>query len=191
VRQPHEADQENRMIHLDEHGRPEPLPAGDEVTTLTGFLDFHRATLAWKCSGLDATALNTTAAASSITLGSLLKHLAFVESYWFSYILHGHEPASPWDTADWDADPDWDWHSAVHDAPEELVAIWTDAVTRSRELVADAIADGGLDRLARRSRPDGSTHNLRWIMVHMIEEYARHNGHADLIREAIDGSAGE
>lgn len=179
------------MTLLDEHGRPEPPTAGNEFETLVGFLDFHRATLAWKCSGLDAGALDTTAAASSITLGSLLKHLAFVEDYWFSYILHGNDPHSPWDTADWDADPDWDWHSATEDSPDDLRTLWNESVARSRELVSAALADGGLDRLASRGRPGGSTHNVRWIMVHMIEEYARHNGHADLIREAIDGSTGE
>lgn len=179
------------MTRVDEPMRPEPEPAGDELATLTGFLEFHRATLAWKCAGLDADGLAMTAAASSITLGSLLKHLAFVEDYWFSYILHGHDPQPLWDTADWDTDPDWDWHSAVDNTPAELFSLWESAVERSRTMTGDALSDGGLDRLASRARPDGSRHNLRWIMVHMIEEYARHNGHADLIREAIDGSTGE
>jgi hypothetical protein len=179
------------MRVFDDQGRPEPLPAGDEAATLTGFLEFHRATLAWKCSGLDAAGLDTTAAASSITLGGLLKHLAFVEDYWFSYVLHGHDPQPPWDTVDWNANPDWDWESASEESPGDLFARWENAVERSRALAKVALADGGMDRLARRARPDGSVHNLRWILVHMIEEYARHNGHADLIREAIDGSTGE
>lgn len=179
------------MIEYDEQSRPEPPPAGNEVTTLTGFLDFHRATLAWKCSGLDEKGLNTSAAASSITLGALLKHLAFVEDYWFSCILHGNNPQPPWDTADWDIDPDWDWHSAAGDAPMDIFTLWHASVEHSRELADEALRDGGLDRLAKQTRSDGSTHNLRWIMVHMIEEYARHNGHADLIRESLDGSTGE
>lgn len=179
------------MIPPDEQCRPEPPPAGDEASILTGFLDFHRATLAWKCSRLDKAGLTTTAATSSITLGGLLKHMSFVEDYWFSYILCGNAPQPPWDTAEWDRDPDWDWNSAAQDGSGELFELWRTSVERSRKLVNDVLADGGPDRLAHRARPDGSMHNLRWIMVHMIEEYARHNGHADLIREEIDGSTGE
>jgi hypothetical protein len=92
---------------------------------------------------------------------------------------------------DWKADPDWDWHSAAEDSPEQLHALWQDAVARSRSLVAKALADGGLERQARRTWPDGRAPSLRWIVVHMIEEYARHNGHADLLRESVDGLTGE
>jgi uncharacterized damage-inducible protein DinB len=176
---------------VDEHGRPEPPLTADETATLLGFLDFHRATLAWKCSGLDAAGLRATVGASSMTLGGMLKHLALVEDDWFSRWLYGREPAPPWDTVDWDADPDWDWHSAAEDTPEELLALWQDAVNRSRARVAEALADGGLERLPRRRWPDGRAPSLRWIAVHMIEEYARHNGHADLIRESVDGLTGE
>ena len=179
------------MTDLDEHGRPEPPHAADETATLLGFLDYQRTTLAWKCSGLDAAGLGATVAASSITLGGMLKHLAYVEEWWFSERLHGRDPVPPWDTVDWDADPDWDWHSAAEDSPEELLALWQDAVARSRYLVAEALADGGLDRLAGRTWPDGRAPSLRWILCHMIEEYARHNGHADLIRESVDGQTGE
>jgi uncharacterized damage-inducible protein DinB len=179
------------MTDLDEHGRPEPPLAGDEAATLLGFLDHQRATLDWKCSGLDPAGLRVTVAASSITLGGLLKHLAYVEDAWFSRWLHGQDRQPPWDTVDWEADPDWDWHSAAEDSPEQLSALWRDAVGRSRSLVAEALADGGLDRLARRTWPDGRAPSLRWILVHMVEEYARHNGHADLIRESVDGRTGE
>jgi hypothetical protein len=92
---------------------------------------------------------------------------------------------------DWDADPDWDWHSAAGDTPAELCKLWQDAVARSRSLVAQALADGGLDRTADRTWSDGRAPSLRWILCHMIEEYARHNGHADLIRESLDGLTGE
>src|SRR5207245_4132043 len=178
-------------IRVDEHGRPEPPLAADETATLLGFLDYQRATLAWKCSGLDAKELGATVAASSITLGGLLKHLAYVEADWFSRSLHGRDREPPWDSVDWKADPDWDWRSAAEDSPEQLFTLWQDAVARSRTLVAQALADGGLDRLARRTWPDGRAASLRWILVHMIEEYARHNGHADLIRESVDGQTGE
>jgi len=179
------------MTEVDEHGRPESPLAADETATLLGFLDYQRATLAWKCAGLDAAGLRATTAASSITLGGLLKHLAYVEEDWFSRSLHGRDQEPPWDTVDWKADPDWDWHSAAEDTPEELFALWQEAVARSHSLVSEALADGGLDRLAQRTWPDGRAPSLRWILVHMIEEYARHNGHADLIRESVDGLVGE
>ena len=92
---------------------------------------------------------------------------------------------------DWKADPDWEWHSAAGDTPDQLRTLWQDAVDRSRASVTEALAAGGLDQLARRPWPDGSAPSLRWILCHMIEEYARHNGHADLLREAVDGETGE
>jgi len=180
------------LSNLDEYGRPEPPPAGDEIATLLGFLDFQRATLAWKVSGLDADGLRAKVGPSSMTLGGMLKHLAYVEDSWFNVMLHGRTPHPPWDTVDWKADRDWDWHSATEDSPEELVALWRDTVERSRSLVDEALADGGgLDQLARRTWPDGRAPSLRWILVHMIEEYSRHNGHADLLRESVDGQTGE
>jgi uncharacterized damage-inducible protein DinB len=179
------------MTDLDEYGRPEPPPAADEAATLLGFLDYQRATFAWKCSGLDAAGLRATVGASSMTLGGMLKHLAYVEDAWCSNRLHGTTRGAPWDTVDWAADQDWDWHSAADDSPEELRALWGDAVERSRTGVAEAIADGGLDRLAAAAWPDGRSPSLRWILCHLIEEYARHNGHADLIRESVDGAVGE
>lgn len=178
-------------VDLDEHGRPEPPLAGDEIATLLGFLEYQRATFAWKCRGLDAVGLNTTVGASSMTLGGMLKHLAYVEDDWFSKALYGNAPSTPWDTVDWKADQDWEWHSAAVDTPEQLLALWHQSMARSRSLVEEAMADGGLDRLAHRGWPDGRTPSLRWIVVHMIEEYARHNGHADLIRESVDGETGE
>jgi uncharacterized damage-inducible protein DinB len=179
------------MTDLDEQGRPEPPVAGDETATLLGFLDYQRATLAWKCAGLDAAGLTATVGASSMTLGGMLKHLALVEESWCSRSLHGRDLQPPWDTVDWKGDPDWDWQSAAGDTPDQLIALWQDAVTRSRSLVAEALADGGLDRPARRTWPDGRAPSLRWILFHLIEEYARHNGHADLIRESVDGQTGE
>ena len=179
------------MIHLDEQGRPRPPQAADETATLLDFLDYQRATLAWKCAGLDAAGLKATVGASSMTLGGMLKHLAFVEDVWCSRWLHGHDRQPPWDTVDWTADPDWDWHSAAGDSPEQLRALWKNAVARSRSLVADALADGGLDRPAQRAWPDGRTPSLRWILFHLVEEYARHNGHADLLRESVDGLTGD
>ena len=179
------------VIHQGEHGRPGPPAAGDETATLLGALERNRATLAWKCGGLDAAGLRTTLGPSSITLGGLLKHLANVEDDWFSRKLHGRSPVAPWNKVDWDADPDWDWDSAAEDTPEALYTLWQDAVARSRSLVTEALDDGGLDRLARFTWPDGQSPSLRRMLIDMIEEYARHTGHADLIRESIDGVTGE
>ena len=180
------------MTTVDEHGRPEPPIAADEVATLLGFLDYQRATLAWKCSGLDAAELRATTAASSMTLGGLLKHMALVEYGWFSRSLHGRDYVPPWDAIDWKADPDWEWRTAAENSPEELLALWQKAVDQSRTDVADALTNGdGLGTLAKRTWPDGQAPSLRWIVCHMVEEYARHNGHADLLREAIDGETGE
>jgi uncharacterized damage-inducible protein DinB len=179
------------MTDFDDQGRPEPPLTADETDTLLGFLDFQRATLVWKCSGLDAAGLKATVGASSMTLGGLLKHMALVEDVWFSRSLHGHDRQPPWDSVDWKAVPDWEWDSAAEDTPEQLLALWQDAVERSRSLLAEALANGGLDQRARRTWPDGRAPSLRWILCHMIEEYARHNGHADLLRESVDGQTGE
>ena len=177
---------------IDEHGRIEPPLAGDETSSILGFLEFQRATLAWKCAGLDAAGLQATTAASSMTLGGLLKHLAYVEDLWCSRRLLGQDAAPPWDTVDWEADRDWDWHSAADDTPEQLLAMWQDAVARSRTLVAAALADGGLDRPAAWIDDwFGVAPSLRWILLHLIREYARHIGHADLLRESVDGLTGE
>jgi uncharacterized damage-inducible protein DinB len=179
------------MTLLDEQGRPQPPEAAGETATLLGFLEFQRATLAWKCRGLDAAGLRARVAVSPMTLGGMLKHLAYVEDWWCSHWLHGRDQEPPWNTVDWAADPDWDWHSAAGDTPEQLHTLWQDAVARSRSLVTEALAGGGLDRLARRTGSDGRAPSLRWILFHLVEEYARHNGHADLLRESVDGLTGE
>jgi uncharacterized damage-inducible protein DinB len=135
--------------------------------------------------------MRATVGVSAMTLGGMLKHLAFVEDWWCSRWLHGRDPQPPWDAVDWDADPDWDWRSAATDPPEQLRGLWEETVARSRSAVAEALADGGLDRVARRTWPDGRAPSLRWILLHLVEEYARHNGHADLLRESVDGLTGE
>ncbi|RSD10515.1 DinB family protein [Amycolatopsis eburnea] len=179
------------MTSVDEQGRPEPPFDGDEAATLLGFLDFHRATLAWKCAGLDEAGLRATVAPASMTLGGLLKHLAYVEDNWFSYVWAAHDRRPPFDAVDWAETPDWDWDSAADDTPEQLRGLWQDTVERSRAAVRDALASGDLTQRARRSLRDGNTPTLRWILVHLVEEYSRHNGHADFLRESIDGSTGE
>ena len=179
------------MTVIDEHGRPEPPMQSPELETLLGFLEWQRSTFAWKCTGLDADHLRRVVGVSTMTIGGLLKHMTFVEQYWFRRALHGADPLPPWDTIDWATDRDWDWRSATHDTPDELESMWRTAVQDSRDLVTTALQRGGLDQLADITWPNRETPNLRWIIVHMIEEYARHNGHADLIRETIDGAVGE
>ena len=175
----------------DDDGRTFPPLDGDERATLAGFLGHHRDTLEWKCAGLDAAGLATTIETSTMTLGGMLKHLAMVEDYWSLYIVNGEEPVEPWASADWDADPDWEWHSAVDDEPDTLRAMWDTSVARSQAALDAAIDERGLDGAAIRPNREGETISLRWIYVHLIEEYARHNGHADLLREAVDGEVGE
>lgn len=176
---------------IDEHGRVEPPLAAGERESLLAFLDYHRHTFAWKVGGLDSEGLRATVGASTMTLGGMVKHLALVEESWCSRRLHGNPLGAPWAEVDWAADPDWDWHSAADDQPEELLDLWRAAVDRSRQLVTEALQDGGLDQLAVGALQDGSRPSLRWVLLHLIEEYARHNGHADLLRETIDGETGE
>jgi uncharacterized damage-inducible protein DinB len=176
---------------VDDHGRPEPPPAADETATLLGFLDYQRATFRWKTEGLDAYGFRRSVGASTMTLGGLMKHLALVEEGWFTESLRGEPLGPPWDAVDWDADPDWEWRTAADDEPDALRALWRAAVEGAREHVDEALAGEGLDTLAKRQWDDGRAPSLRWIICHMIEEYARHNGHADLIRESIDGATGE
>ncbi|MBV9282111.1 MAG: DUF664 domain-containing protein [Chloroflexi bacterium] len=186
------------MPYLNERGRPEPpIAGGDETATLLGALDRQRFYLGWKCGAghggpaLHAAGLRKTLPPSTMTLGGLLKHLALIEDHYFSVRLLGRQPAPPWDTVDWDADRDWEWHSAAEDSPEQLYALWHDAVARSRAAVTEALAGGGLDQLIGPGVPDGRTPSLRRMLIDLIEEYARHVGHADLIRESVDGLVGE
>lgn len=171
--------------------RPEPPVDGTELQTLSGFLDFQRATLGWKTAGLDAEQLSRSVGTSTMTLGGLLKHLAYVEDDWFGRWLFDEPRREPWAAVDWSADPDWEWHSAKDDTPNDLHALWAASVESARKSTDRAFASGGLGRSADRRWPDGRAPTLRWILTHMIEEYARHNGHADLIRESIDGAVGE
>lgn len=167
-------------------GQPGSVPPdiGDEIATLLGFLERQRATFAWKCGGLDAAGLRATVGNSSMTLGGMLKHLARFEDDMSTEWLSGQPQRAPWNAVDWDADHEWDWRTAGDDAPEQLYSQWREAIVRSRALF-DAALDGGPDWRGGAGLP-----TLRYIPINMIEEYARHNGHADLIRESIDGLIG-
>jgi hypothetical protein len=169
----------------------EPPLAGNETEHLVGALDRLRTTFRWKAGGLDAAGLQTRIRSSSLTLAGLLKHLAFVEDYYFSTKMRGESPGAPWETVDWDADPNWVWTSAADDRPDELYALWDSAVSRSGVRLRAALADGGLDQLVHAAHDDGRRASLRRLVCDVIEEYGRHTGHADLLREAVDGLVGE
>ncbi|MBD8869964.1 mycothiol transferase [Nocardioides donggukensis] len=168
----------------------EPPLAGTEVEHLLGALERLRATFRWKAADLGPAELAAGIPSSGLTLGGLLKHLACVEDVTFAAKLAGVAPGEPWQSVDWDREPDWDFTSAADDSPEELYALWDGAVARSRERVAAALADGGLDHPAQ-VVVDGVHASLRRLVCDLVEEYGRHTGHADLLREAIDGRVGE
>jgi hypothetical protein len=169
----------------------EPPIAGTEVEHLVGALNRLRTTFRWKADDLDAAGLRTRIGASSLTLGGLLKHLARAEDEMFCTKLSGKPLGAPWDTADWRTDPDWDFNSAVDDTPEQLYALWDGTVERSRATLDAALADGGLDQPVHLAWPGGRHASLRRLVCDLIEEYGRHTGHADLLREAVDGRVGE
>ena len=167
----------------------EPPPAGTEVEALMGALDRLRATFRWKVDGLDSAGLDHRIPSSTLTLGGLLKHLALVEDHHSTAKIDGAPLGEPWASLGMvEDDPEWEFTSAGDDSPEELYALYDGAVLRFRERVAAFMAEGGLDR---RLAIGGGEFNLRRLVVDHLEEYGRHTGHADLLREAVDGRAGE
>lgn len=169
--------------------RTHPPYIADERTMLLAYLASHRDTLRAKTGDLGADGLAARHPPSTLTLGGLLKHLALVEDWWFGVSLIGSEDMEPFGDVDWDEDPDWEFRTAADDSPEELRALYERAVAASDANLA-AIDD--LDHVIHRRHPEtGEGLSTRWVILHMIEEYARHNGHADLIRESIDGQTGE
>jgi len=168
-----------------------PLRA-PEAESLVAFLDFHRDLLRRKTEGLTQEQLAQTLAPSTMTLGGLLKHLALVEDNWFSVVLLGNPDAEIWQPVDWESDPDWEWRTAADDSPEFLRDLFDESVDTSNRIIREVLDADGLDRLSvKESRRENGHFSLRWIILHMIEEYAQHNGHADLLRESIDGRTGE
>jgi hypothetical protein len=163
-----------------------PFVAG-ELPTFLGFLDYQRATLLSKCEGLSDEQLRTALPSSSLTLAGLLKHGALNEDWWFSHRFGGVPELEPWSSVDFDADPEWEFRTALDEPGDDLRALYVAACERSRTVVAGRAAD----ELAVEPMRSGDRPTLRWIVGHMIEEVARHNGHADRLREAIDGVTGE
>jgi uncharacterized damage-inducible protein DinB len=171
--------------------RVDPELAGDELTQLTQFLDYHRATLVRKASGLTAEQRASTVGASTLTLAGLVHHAALNEDSWFGVVLLDRPKTDWWADAPWDDDPDWEMTTAPDLDFDLVLDRYEQACARSRANVAEAYAAGGLGVLSKGQNRRGETFNLRWILLHMIEETARHNGHADFLREAADGATGE
>jgi uncharacterized damage-inducible protein DinB len=163
--------------------RVDPPPEADERTMLESWLDYHRATLAMKCDGLSDEQLRERAVPpSSMSLLGLVRHMADVERNWFRWVLSGeHGPGLFWTPDNEDGDFD-----DVDDASvDEAFDAWRAECDNAREVAARMeFEDTG-------TRRNGEKVSLRWVLVHMIEEYARHNGHADFLRERIDGATGE
>ncbi len=169
----------------------EPPLAGGETEHLLGALDRLRTTFRWKADGLVDDDLQVTVGSSSLTIGSLLKHLAFVEAFQSRFKRAGQSPGAPWEAVDWEANPGWDFASAADDSAETLYAGYDDAVAAARAVYQTAVDEGGLDQLVHIATDDGGHASLRRLLFDLVEEYGRHTGHADLIREAIDGRVGE
>jgi uncharacterized damage-inducible protein DinB len=163
--------------------RPQPPDAGDERSTLAGFLDFHRATLLWKCEGLSAEQLAQRGVPPSrLSLLGLVRHLTEVERSWFRHGFAGQDLPKLYSS---EAEPDADFDRAEAAGAQADLAAYRAEIEAARAAVAGA----GLAETFTNKR--GRVFSLRWVYTHMIEEYARHNGHADLLREVIDGATGE
>lgn len=167
----------------------EPPLAASEVEHLLGALARLRATFRWKADGLDEAGLRARIGSSSLTIGGLLKHLALVEDHSSTVKLDGSPLGSAWDQAS--REEGWEFTSAATDSAYELYRCWDDAVERSRSRFDAALRDEGLDRLVNMTWPDGRRASLRRLLFDLVEEYGRHTGHADLLREAVDGRTGE
>ncbi|BAJ26938.1 MULTISPECIES: DUF664 domain-containing protein [Kitasatospora] len=167
--------------------RTDTPPSWDERTQLSTFLDYARATAVAKCEGLSAEDARRSPLPGSplMTACGLISHLRWVEQHWLEVVFLGGEPAGPMVLIS-DDDPDPEMRTAVDVPLPRLLAEYEEQSVRYRELVASH----GLDDKAQRPIRDGRHVDLRWILLHLIEETARHNGHLDIIRELLDGHTG-
>jgi uncharacterized damage-inducible protein DinB len=163
--------------------RVEPPVAGTEKEMLSGFLDFLRGTIVCKLEGLSDADLRRPHQPSGLTLLGIVKHLADVERGWFREVFAGEARGGPGDTGD----PDRSWHIDPGETTADVLALYASEVAKARDIVRKA----DMDAIAAAPGPDMVGVQLRWIVTHMIEETGRHCGHADLIRESIDGETGE
>lgn len=163
-------------------GRVPPPQRGTESELLLAFLDDQRAALGRRTSGLADEDLRRELPPAGLSLAGVMKHLAVLEDYWFSYVFAGNQVARTFSHVDWQAEPDWDWRSATEDEPAALRALHDATVVHSRSVVAGEELDADSVRANRRT---GEKYSLRWIALHMLEEYGRHLGYAELLRESL------
>lgn len=168
--------------------RRDPDVNGSELDLVTQYLDYQRETVLAKTDGLDKEQMCCSHPPSELTLAGLLFHLALVEETWSEVRFAGLPEREPWAGVDWDADPNWEFRTARAMEAGELRERYRLACERSRDVVASA---GNLDAVSARPQHDGRHFSLRWMLLHLIEETARHAGHADLLRESVDGTVGE
>lgn len=168
--------------------RQSPDTHAAERDALAQFLDYQRETILLKAEGLDKEQLARKIPTSGLTLAGILYHLALVEEYWMEVRFLGLPLREPWTNIDMDADPDWEFRTATTLEAEEVRERYRQACARSRAAAATA---RDLDQVSARPFGDQKYFTLRFVLLHLIEETARHAGHADLLREAIDGSVGE
>jgi uncharacterized damage-inducible protein DinB len=159
-----------------------PLNA-DELPTLAAFLDYLRGAIVIKVTGLDDEALRRPMTPSGVCLLGIVKHLAYVERWWFPHTFSGQDVEFPWT----DDDPDADWRIEPGDATRDVIDLYLAECERGRKIVAESSPE----QLSARSSRTQERITLRWIVTHMIEETGRHAGHADILRELIDGQTGE
>jgi uncharacterized damage-inducible protein DinB len=160
--------------------QPHTPRVGDERELLTATVDYQRAVLLRKVGGLDEDELRRVMTTSGLTLLGLVKHLAYVERYWFQVVFAGRDADLPWS----DADPDADWHPEPGETAPEIVALYVAESEVAREITAAS-------ELETMSAHTDVQVSMRWILLHMLEELARHLGHADLMREELDGATGD
>ncbi len=155
---------------------------------LSQYLDYQRETMLSKTDGLTREQLAQGHSPSELTLAGLLYHLCLVEEDWMEVLFAGLPDREPWAGVDWDADPNWEFRTAAQLEPEQLRSRYREACERSQQVMSNAT---GLDQLSVKALRDGRHFSLRWVLLHLVEETARHTGHADFLREAIDGTVGE
>jgi uncharacterized damage-inducible protein DinB len=164
--------------------RTSPPRIGDELATSNGFLDYLREAIVLKASGLDDEAVRRSMTPSGVSLLGIVKHLTAVERWWFAHNYAGLDVDFPWTSED----PDADWRIEPHESTQDVIDAYLAECARSRELIDGRAADS---LSARESKHEPTRFTLRWIVTHMVEETGRHAGHADILRELIDGSTGE
>src|SRR5215470_5687881 len=168
--------------------RQDPDTKAGERDALAQYLDFQRETILLKADGLSKDQLATTIPTSALTLAGLLYHLALVEESWLEVRFLGLPVREPWIGVDFATDPEWEFRTSAELEPERLRERYRQACERSRQAAAQADT---VDQLSVQPLSDGRRFTLRWVLLHLLEETARHAGHADLLREAIDGTIGE